>query len=178
MNALSLEWADVILEPLSRARFVYLRVRKSRSKNAPHNIPVTNRAASILHTRCNESGTLVLANCERRRNLVTKIYRLQRNARTTLKPPEDFVIYWLHHTMLLSLWDSRGDSSPMLRIFADDDISVLQWYAHQRREPMEEDVERLQRSGAISEIEPNVLLPPTRIPWSRKRSACNSLKGL
>ena len=33
-EALSLEWADVILEPLSGARFGYLKVREGKSKNA------------------------------------------------------------------------------------------------------------------------------------------------
>ena len=54
-EALHLEWADIILEPVNGARFGFLRVREGKSKNARRVIPLTDRAAAMLTSR-RESG--------------------------------------------------------------------------------------------------------------------------
>jgi integrase len=84
-EALSLDWADVRLKPLAGARFGYLRVREGKSKNARRNIPLTDRAAAVLRSRQNGVATLVFANRDGQRYLVTSINHLHQKARMALQ---------------------------------------------------------------------------------------------
>lgn len=163
-EALSLQWADVTLEPLSGARFGYLRVREGKSKNARRNIPLTDRAASMLLSRRNGTCPLVFANREGQRYLVTSINHLHQKVRNMLKLPNDFVIHSLRHTMLTRLGESGVDAFTIMRIAGHSSIMVSQRYIHPSSEAVERAFERLQLSGADSRKEPRVLPPPTKVP--------------
>ena len=155
-----LEWEDLTLEPLSGARFGYLRVRDGKSKNARRNILLTHRAASMLRTRRN-GATLVFADREGQRYQVTSINHLHQKVRTTLKLPKDFVIHFLRHTMLSRLGESGVDAFTTMRIDGHSSITVSQRSMHPSPEAVERAFERLQLSGVRVEIEPKVLPPAT-----------------
>ena len=163
-EALSLEWADVILEPLSGARFGYLKVREGKSENARRNIPLTDSAVSMLLTRRNGTSPLVFANREGQRYLVTSINHLHQKARTTLKLPKDFVIHSLRHTMLSRLGESGVDAFTIMRIAGHSSITVSQRYVHPSPEAVERAFERLQLSGTEIRNESKALPPPTKVP--------------
>ena len=55
-EALSLALDDTILEPLPAARFGYLRIWAGKPKMARRDIPLTDRAASMLRERQNGTG--------------------------------------------------------------------------------------------------------------------------
>ena len=156
-EALSLDWADVSLKPLPGARFGYLRVTEGKSKNARRNIPLTDRAATMLRSRQNGVAALVFANRDGQRYLVTSINHLHQKARTALKLPKDFVIHSLRHTMLTRLGESGVDAFTIMRIAGHSSITVSQRYVHPSPEAVERAFERLQLSGASIETEPKVL---------------------
>jgi integrase len=164
-EALSLEWADVNLDPLTGARFGYLRVRDGKSKNARRNIPLTDRAASMLRARHETKvAPLVFANREGRRYLVTSINHVHQKARMALKLSKDFVIHSLRHTMLTRLGESGVDAFTIMRIAGHSSVTVSQRYVHPSPEAVERAFERLQLSGVDSRNEAKVLLPPTKVP--------------
>jgi len=160
-EALSLDWADVTLEPLAGARFGYLRVRDGKSKNARRNIPLTDKAASVMRSRRTGTAALVFANRNGRRYLVTSINHLHQKARTTLKLPKDFVIHSLRHTMLTRLGESGVDAFTIMRIAGHSSITVSQRYVHPSSEAVERAFERLQLSGTSVGTEPKILPPAT-----------------
>jgi integrase len=161
-EALSLEWPDVSLEPLPGARFGYLRVRDGKSKNARRNIPLTDRAAAMLHSRKAEAKhALVFANRDGKRYLVTSINHLHQKARATLKLSKDFVIHSLRHTMLTRLGESGVDAFTIMRIAGHSSITVSQRYVHPSPEAVERAFERLQLSAAPPENQVKRLLPAT-----------------
>jgi len=164
-EALGLEWADVSLEPLSGARFGYLRVRDGKSKNARRTIPLTDRASTMLQSRkADAKHSLVFPNRDAKQYLVTSINHLHQKARTTLKLPQDFVIHSLRHTMLTRLDESGVDAFTIMRIAGHSSITVSQRYVHPSPEAVERAFERLQLSGTDSGKEPKLLLPPTKVP--------------
>jgi integrase len=164
-EALSLEWADMSLKPLTGARFGYFRVRDGKSKNARRTIPLTDRAAQLLQSRRDSAiSPLVFANREGKRYLVTSINHLHQKVRKALKLPQDFVIHSLRHTMLTKLGESGADAFTIMRIAGHSSITVSQRYVHPSPEAVERAFERLQLSGSDSQKEPKVLLPPTKVP--------------
>lgn len=136
-EALSLNWADVTLQPLAGARFGYLRVRDGKSKNARRNIPLTDKASSMLRSRWTGTAALVFANRDGRRYLVTSINHLHQKARAALKIPKDFVIHSLRHTMLTRLGKSGVDAFTIMRIAGHSSITVSQRYVHPSPEAVE-----------------------------------------
>ena len=68
-EALSLEWADVTLEPVQGARFGFIRIRKGKSKNAKRIIPLTDRAGQMLAER---ESTIAIASQERQEALAAR----------------------------------------------------------------------------------------------------------
>ena len=159
-EALSLDWPDVSLEPLSGARFGYLRIRSGKSKKARRNMPLTDRAASMLRARQNGTA-LVFPNDDGHPYLVTSIDHLHAKARKALKLPKDFVVHSLRHTMLTRLGESGVDAFTIMRIAGHSSITVSQRYVHPSPEAVERAFERLQLSGASAEVEPRVLPPAT-----------------
>jgi len=159
-EALSLDWPDVSLEPLPGARFGYLRIRSGKSKKARRNMPLTDRAASMLRARQNGTA-LVFPNDDGHPYLVTSIDHLHAKARKALKLPKDFVVHSLRHTMLTRLGESGVDAFTIMRIAGHSSITVSQRYVHPSPEAVERAFERLQLSGASAEVEPRVLPPAT-----------------
>jgi integrase len=164
-EALSLDWADVNLEPLPGARFGYLRVRDGKSKNARRTIPLTDRASSMLRVRRDATAApQAFANREGRRYLVTSVNHLHQKARTGLKLSKDFVIHSLRHTMLTRLGESGVDAFTIMRIAGHSNVTVSQRYIHPSPEAVERAFERLQLSGLDRPKEPKVLPAPTKVP--------------
>jgi site-specific recombinase XerD len=119
----------------------------------------------MLHTRLEAATTsLVFANREGDRYLLTSVNHLQQKARTALKLPKDFVIHSPRHTMLTSLGESGVDAFTIMRIAGHSSITVSQRYVHPSPEAVERAFERLQLSGTDSRNEPRVLVPPTKLP--------------
>ena len=164
-EALSLAWADVVLDPLPGSRFGYIRIRDGKSANARRIIPLTDKAAQMLRNRQQAaSGELVFANMEGRRYLVTSINHLHQKARAIVGLGRDFVIHSLRHTMLSRLGESNVDAFTIMKIAGHSSITVSQRYVHPSPEAVERAFERLQLSGKQRHSEPKLLLPPTKVP--------------
>jgi integrase len=164
-EALSLSWADVVLDPLAGSRFGYIRIRDGKSKNARRILPLTDKAAQMLRNRQQSaSGELVFANRDGKRYLVTSINHLHQKARALVGLGKDFVIHSLRHTMLTRLGESNVDAFTIMKIAGHSSITVSQRYVHPSPEAVERAFERLQLSGNQGQNEPKVLLPPTKFP--------------
>ena len=164
-EALSLTWADVVLDPLAGSRFGYIRIRDGKSKNARRILPLTDKAAQMLRNRQQTaSGALVFANRDGKRYLVTSINHLHQKARALVGLGKDFVIHSLRHTMLTRLGESNVDAFTIMKIAGHSSITVSQRYVHPSPEAVERAFERLQLSGNQGQNEPKVLLPPTNFP--------------
>jgi integrase len=168
-EALSLEWSDVILEPIRGSRFGFLRVREGKSKNARRVIPLTDRASKMLMGRFDvKVSPFVFANRDKKRYVSTSINHLHRDA---VAPkvngkrcpifPGDFVLHSLRHTMLTRLGESGVDAFTIMRIAGHSSIVVSQRYIHPTPEAVERAFERLQLHGSAAEIEPKRLPPAT-----------------
>ncbi len=167
-EALSLEGADVVLEPVNEARFGFLRVREGKSKNARRIIPFTDRVAGMLGTRLEkQSGDFVFGNREGKRYVSTSINHLHRAAvapkvkgkRAPLFPG-DFVLHSLRHTMLTRLGEAGVDAFTIMRIAGHSSIVVSQRYIHPTPEAVERAFERLQLARARTGVETQ----PKRLP--------------
>lgn len=66
--------------------------------------------------------------------------------------------------MLTRLGESGVDAFTIMRIAGHSSITVSQRYVHPSPEAVERAFERLQLSGNQGQIEPKVLLPPTKVP--------------
>jgi len=183
-EALHLEWADITLDPVNRARFGFLRVREGKSKNARRIIPLTDRAAAMLRergegqeleaARLRAAGkethaiTFVFANRDGEAYQGTSINHLHRDAcapkiegKRRQLFPADFVMHSLRHTMLTRLGESGVDAFTIMRIAGHSSIVVSQRYIHPTPEAVERAFERLQLSGDFAVIEPKRLPPAT-----------------
>jgi integrase len=155
----------VVLDPLAGSRFGYIRIRDGKSKNARRILPLTDKAAQMLRNRQQTaSGELAFANRDGRRYLVTSINHLHQKARALVGLGKDFVIHSLRHTMLTRLGESNVDAFTIMKIAGHSSITVSQRYVHPSPEAVERAFERLQLSGNQGQIEPKVLLPPTKFP--------------
>ena len=76
------------------------------------------------------------------------------------------MIHSLRHTMLSRLGESGVDAFTIMRIAGHSSITVSQRYVHPSPEAVERAFERLQLSGTNSQVEPKVLLPPTKVTTS------------
>lgn len=166
-EALSLEWADVRLEPLSGSRFGYIRVREGKSKNARRTIPLTDRAAVMLRDRVKHrvSG-VVFANERGKQYLGTSINHLHRDVAAPVVDSKrrqifgaDFVMHSLRHTMLTRLGESGVDAFTIMRIAGHSSIVVSQRYVHPTPEAVERAFERLQLYGSGDEQAVPTILP-------------------
>lgn len=143
-EVLNLEWPDVILQPLTGARFGYLRVRDGKSKNARRTLPLTDRAGTMFRSRQSDSGVFVFTSNTGARYLVTSVNHMHQKARAALNLPKDFVVHSLRHTMLTRLGESRVDAFTRMRIAGHSSITVSQRYVHPSPEAVERAFERLQ----------------------------------
>jgi integrase len=131
-EALSLEWPDVRLEPLSGSRFGYIRVREGKSKNARRTIPLTDRAAAMLRERVKgRISQVVFANEKGNHYLGTSINHLHRDVAAPVVDGKrrtifgaDFVLHSLRHTMLTRLGESGVDAFTIMRIAGHSSIVV------------------------------------------------------
>lgn len=147
-EALLLLWGHVRLDPLPGARFGYLRIVEGKTKNARRNIPLTDRAASMLHRRAQQGQSpYVFANGHGEPYLVTSINHLHQRVRTAMGLPKDFVIHPLRHTMLTRLGESGVDAFTIMRIAGHSSITVSQRYVHPSPEAVERAFMRLQQFG-------------------------------
>ena len=166
-EALSLEWPDVKLEPLSGSRFGYIRVREGKSKNARRTIPLTDRAAAMLRDRQKKRiSQIVFANEKGKQYLGTSINHLHRDVAAPFVDGKrrlifgtDFVLHSLRHTMLTRLGESGVDAFTIMRIAGHSSIVVSQRYVHPTPEAVERAFERLQLHGKGDEHEVPIILP-------------------
>jgi integrase len=180
-EALSLEWPDVRLEPLSGSRFGYIRVREGKSKNARRTIPLTDRAGAMLRDRVKaRNSEVVFANEKGKQYLGTSINHLHRDVAAPLVNGKrrpifgaDFVLHSLRHTMLTRLGESGVDAFTIMRIAGHSSIVVSQRYVHPTPEAVERAFERLQLHGTGSEQGVPTILPTVGESTFRK-----SLRGL
>ena len=183
-EALRLEWADVILQPVNGARFPFVRVREGKSLNARRIVPLTDRAATMLRERRIDQGmeaakrkaegrdtpalVFAFANRDGKPYVSTSMNHLHRDVcapkvdgKRKAIFPADFVLHSLRHTMLTRLGESGVDAFTIMRIAGHSSITVSQRYIHPTPEAVERAFERLQLSAARPENQANRLPPAT-----------------
>jgi integrase len=145
-EAIGLRWPDVHLEPVGAAKFGYVHVCKSKSRNAQRNVSLTARAKAMLAER--KAGTVsewVFPGEREGRAIVgTSLSHQHKRVRDKLNLPGDFVIHWLRHTMLTRLGEAGVDAFTIMRIAGHSSVTVSQRYVHPSSEAMERAFERLE----------------------------------
>jgi integrase len=168
-EVLQLRWEHVRLDALPGARFGYLRVIEGKSKNARRNIPLTDRAASMLQARVSERASpWVFSNREGQAYIVTSINHLHQDVRSLMGLTKDFVIHSLRHTMLTRLGESGVDAFTIMRIAGHSSITVSQRYVHPSPEAVERAFLRLQGVGEV-EVSKGKRLPSATISATQEQ---------
>ena len=165
-EALSLEWADIRLQPVNGARFGYLHVRKGKTKQAKRNVPLTERVRAMLESRQAKAaaGPWVFPNEDASGPVSRFTVRDQHvGLRDKMHLPTDFVIHSLRHSA--PGWEKAADAFTIMRIAGHCSITVSQKYVHPSPEAVERPFERLEAlnqraAGTLTEA-PRKRLPAT-----------------
>jgi len=148
-ETVSLDWADVNLDPANGATYGYLRVREGKSKNAKRIVSLTARVSQMLAVRCSESKTKwVVAGEGDRPFVATSLDHQHIKVRRLLGLSKDFVIHSLRHTMLTRLGEAGVDAFTIMKIAGHSSITVSQRYVHPSPESLERAFERLELLNA------------------------------
>ena len=154
-EALALEWSDVYLAPVGKARFGYVRIRKGKSKNARRNVSLTARATALLTGRKGEAvDQFVFSNGRGRPYAVTYLDHRHLKVREKLGWSDEFVIHTLRHTMLTRLGEAGVDAFSIMRIAGHSSITISQRYVHPSPEALEAAFEKLEEQSRTASTPP------------------------
>jgi integrase len=145
-----LEWRDVTLEPVNRARFGFLHVRDGKSRNARRTVPLTERASKMLAARRDAAQSLWVFGSEGHKGPLSRSTVSHQHIvrRRLLEMAEGFVIHGLRHTMLTRLWASGADAFTIKRIVGHSSVTVSEKYIHPTPESMELAFSRFEDMGS------------------------------
>jgi len=143
-EALSLDWAQVRLEPAQGARYGFLTVLSGKAKNnKSRNVPLSARVVSVLK-RCEPSrGGLVFRRADGEPLQASLMGAQQARVRVLLKLPADFVLHSLRHTFGSRLGEAGADAFTIMRLMGHSNVTVSQRYVHPSPEAVELAFERL-----------------------------------
>ena len=140
----NLEWRDVHLQPVGRAKFGYLRVREGKTKNAARTVSLTQRVVDVLKEQLKTvTDQLVFSDGNGKPYKDTHLSHLQAKVRDGLEWPKDFCLHSLRHTFLTRLGEAGVDAFTIKRIAGHSSITVSQRYIHPSDEAMERAFEKL-----------------------------------
>jgi site-specific recombinase XerD len=142
---LSLEWSQVHLQPVGKARFGFIRIRKGKSKNAPRNLSLSPRVRVMLEARQAEAKSARVFNDESGLAPLSRFSLRDQHSkmRESLKLPKDAVIHSFRHTFGTRLGESGADAFAIMRAMGHSSVTVSQKYVHPTPETMERAFERL-----------------------------------
>ncbi len=167
-EVLSLEWADVHLEPANGAKYGFIHVPKGKSANAKRNLSLTPRVRAMLETRRASRKSYWLFTDEAGTGPAS-VYTLEaqhKRMKAALRLPADAVIHSLRHTFGTRLGETGGDAFTIMRAMGHSTVVVSQKYVHPTPEAMERAFERLNAANekALASLpgSPKRLEPPTK----------------
>jgi integrase/recombinase XerD len=177
-EAISLEWPDVHLEPVTGASLGYLKVLARHSKNSKsRNVPLTERAVKVLKSLGPTKTGYVFHRGDGEPIYQTWLNQQHSELRTLLKLPVEFVPHSFRHTYGTRLGESGADAFTIMRLMGHSSITVSQKYVHPSPETMERAVQRLQtmnqgrKEPVTSEaVEVPAIFPTSKSGTTRKPS--------
>ena len=144
-EVLSLEWADVHMEPAGTARFGHLSVRAGKSKNSKgRNMPLSARVQEMLRSREPGAAGLVFHRDDGTPLLPTSVNHQHSTVRESLNLPDDFTPHSLRHTFGTRLGESGAEAFTIMKLMGHSSVTISQRYVHPTPETVERAFERLQ----------------------------------
>jgi integrase len=135
---LSLDWAQVKIEPANGARFGYLTVLSGKAKNKKsRNIPLSLRVVEILKLWEPKRAGLVFHRADGKPLQASLLGQQQKRVRELLKFPADFVLHSLRHTFGTRLGEAGADAFTIMRLMGHSTVTVSQRYVHPSPEAVE-----------------------------------------
>lgn len=143
-ECLSLEWANVHLEPANGATHGYLTIRAGKSKNSKsRNVPLTHRVVAVLKTWGPAEG-LVFQRPNGQPLYQTWLNEQHAEVRDRLHLSVEFVPHSLRHTYGTRLGESGADAFTIMKLMGHSTVVVSQRYVHPSPEFVEKAVNRLE----------------------------------
>jgi integrase len=140
---LSLDWAQVQLEPAKGARFGFLTVLSGKAKaSKSRNQPLSERVVAILQRWNPRRQGLVFQRTDGSPLQASLLGQQQKRARALLKLPKDFVLHSLRHTFGTRLGEAGADAFTIMRLMGHSTVTVSQRYVHPSPEAVELAFER------------------------------------
>ena len=149
-EVLGLEWPNVHLEPVGRARFSFIHVRRGKSLNAARNVSLTPHVrATLLNRQASRTSVWVFTDGLGFGSI--SIYTLEaqhKRMRGSLGLPADAVIHSFRHTFGARLGEAGAGAFEIMRAMGHSTVTVSQRYMHPTPEAMERAFRRLEAMNA------------------------------
>ena len=137
-EALSLDWAQVRLDPAAGAQYGYLTILSGKAKSKKsRNVPLSPRAVSVLRRWEPRRSGLVFHRADGKPLQASLLGQQQNRVRTALKFPADFVLHSLRHTFGTRLGEAGADAFTIMRLMGHSTVTVSQRYVHPSPEAVE-----------------------------------------
>jgi integrase len=152
-EVLNLQWADVHLEPVGKARYGWLQVREGKSKNAHRTVPIAARVGQLLaKKRETATSEWVFPGDAIDRPLLgtslahmhAKVCRPGTGKKQKFPFPKEFVLHSLRHTCLTRLGEAGTDAFTIMKLAGHSSITISQRYVHPTGETIELAFDRLE----------------------------------
>jgi integrase len=171
-EALTLEWPQVRITPVSGAKFGYLTVLSGKAKNRKsRNVPLSERAIRALNAWEPKDSGYVFCRKDGSPFSDSDLDHQHAQVRTLLKMPSDFVPHSLRHTFGTRLGESGADAFTIMKLMGHSSVTVSQRYVHPSPESIERAFERLIAANPHSSVdeeraklEANLQDVPTKVP--------------
>ena len=137
-EALTLDWAQVQLEPAAGAQYGYLTILSGKAKSKKsRNVPLSPRAVSVLKRWGPRRSGIVFHRDDGKPLQASLLGQQQNRVRTALKFPADFVLHSLRHTFGTRLGEAGADAFTIMRLMGHSTVTVSQRYVHPSPEAVE-----------------------------------------
>jgi len=136
---LSLDWAQVRIEPANGAAYGYLTILSGKAKNnkKSRNIPLSARVVEVLKRWEPKREGLVFHREDGKPLQASLLGQQQKRVRELLKLPADFVLHSLRHTFGTRLGEAGADAFTIMRLMGHSTVTVSQRYVHPSPEAVE-----------------------------------------
>ena len=135
---LSLDWAQVRIEPANGAAYGYLTILSGKAKNKKsRNIPLSARVVEVLKRWEPKREGLVFHREDGKPLQASLLGQQQKRVRELLKLPADFVLHSLRHTFGTRLGEAGADAFTIMRLMGHSTVTVSQRYVHPSPEAVE-----------------------------------------
>jgi integrase len=143
-EALSLEWAQVKLEPAQGAKFGYVTVLSGKAKSKKsRNVPLSERVVKMFGQHGPAAKGHVFHRADGSPWPNSHLGQQHSRVRTLLEMPPDFVLHSLRHSFGTRLGESGADAFTIMRLMGHSTVTVSQRYVHPSPEAVELAYERM-----------------------------------